>query len=251
MGLLLALMMLGMIGPMLLGDVSDSATDGSDRIEGGETDDTLAGGGGADLLVAGGGDDTISGGDGTDWIFAGDGDDVISGGDGDDVILPGSGADRVDAGAGDDFIEAADLVDVAALNASLDTARSFADIVFAYAFDAVADAGDSIDAGAGNDTIVAGPDDTVTGGDGADEIATGDWGQDGPPVVVIDFDPDEDILTYTYREGTAAPTMTTATDPDSGDVTVLADGWPAAVLRNLPLGYDPNRVVVKLWRNAA
>ncbi len=251
MGIVLAMMLLGVLGPLLIGTDEVSGTDDSDRIEGRDGAETLQGGGGADLLLAAMGDDVVSGGGGSDWIFAGDGDDIIAGDADGDVILPGAGADRVDGGNGDDFIEAANLVDLDALNASLRTARSFADIRFDYDFAAKPDAGDSVQGGGGDDTILAGPDDTISGGAGADQIATGDWGRNAPPATVTDFDPDADMLTYTYRVGTAAPVLTTQTDPASGDVTVLANGQAAVILRNLPQGFDPGRITIRLWRDAA
>ena len=237
--------------------------DADERLEGEDDPDRLSGGGGNDLLLAARGDDSVAGGDGSDWIFAEGGNDLIDGGDGNDVILPGTGRDTVMAGAGDDFIEAADLVDDIALGASLQGERRSDNIDFRYDFDALPDAPDLIDAGDGDDTIVAGPGDTVTGGAGADEIALGDWGaaasddpaadreRDPPPVVITDFDPDEDVLTFAWRETGSAPVLTKERGPQSNDVMLRADGRVAAILRDLPEGLDVTQIDIRIWRHVA
>ena len=59
---------------------------GNDVIHGGGGDDTLIGGNGKDQIDGGGGNDHISGGNGNDRLSGSDGNDSISGGNGDDVL---------------------------------------------------------------------------------------------------------------------------------------------------------------------
>lgn len=98
------------------------ATDGGDRLIGGDDfdamngyggDDLIDGRGGDDDLRGGDGDDTIHGGAGDDWIqggaghdrlYAGAGDDVLMGQGGNDTLFAGSGTTQLYGGAGDDLL---------------------------------------------------------------------------------------------------------------------------------------------------
>ncbi len=116
-------------------------TTGTDRVAGGNDNDTVWGGEGDDVLEGSGGDDVVLGGDGNDRItdldgadvpkggpgndaidagpgldipMGGDGNDLINGGagdnetfagEGDDFVIAGSGADAVLGGGGDDWIQ--------------------------------------------------------------------------------------------------------------------------------------------------
>ena len=101
-------------------------TDGAFDLIGGAGKDVLTGGAGNDTLVGGDNRDTLTGGAGNDRLVGGDGSDVLSGGDGNDMIDPGTGNDTVYGGDGNDTIDAgADLI-----------------------------AADSIDGGAGTDTLL-------------------------------------------------------------------------------------------------
>ena len=124
------------------GDDAVSAGAGNDTVDGGEGDDTLLGEAGNDSLVGGAGDDQLVGGVGDDRLEGGAGDDTLDGGDGDDILLGGAGADELNGGAGNDSISA--------------------------------DAGDTVDAGTGDDIIVVsgetGDWTTVDAGEGNDEI---------------------------------------------------------------------------------
>ncbi|KPF66142.1 hypothetical protein IP69_15715 [Bosea sp. AAP35] len=126
----------------LEGDDEVSGGAGDDVIDGGEGDDTLLGEAGNDRLVGGEGDDTLEGGEGDDRLEGGAGDDTLDGGEGDDILLGGAGADELIGGAGNDSISA--------------------------------DAGDVVDAGAGDDIIVVsgeeGETTTVDAGEGNDEV---------------------------------------------------------------------------------
>jgi Ca2+-binding RTX toxin-like protein len=83
------------------------------RIDGGNGDDTLNGGGGAEILVGGNGNDRIDGNGGADTAFLGRGDDtfVWDPGDASDVVEGGSGSDTmVFNGSGGNEIMAASAV---------------------------------------------------------------------------------------------------------------------------------------------
>lgn len=76
-------------------ELTTSAGEGVDFVNGGEGNDTI---------VAGTGDDQVFGGSGGDRIFGDAGADRLFGEDGDDVITAGAGDDTVFAGAGNDLI---------------------------------------------------------------------------------------------------------------------------------------------------
>jgi Ca2+-binding RTX toxin-like protein len=91
--------------------------DGKDFLKGGPGDDCLEGGQGGDVLdgEAGNdrlngslGNDRLAGGTGNDRLTGSRGNDRLTGGPGDDVIAPGDGKDIVSAGAGNDTISARD-----------------------------------------------------------------------------------------------------------------------------------------------
>jgi len=68
-------------------------TSRTDRLEGGNFNDTIEGRGGRDFISGSPGDDLISGGTGRDFLFGGFDDDTISGGEGNDEIIGGFGKD--------------------------------------------------------------------------------------------------------------------------------------------------------------
>ena len=250
MAILALFMMMGLLGGLLTaGDdgASGEGTDGSDRIEGTGGDDTINGLHGSDLIMSRAGADVISGGDGADWIFAGAGADVILGDAGNDVIVPGAGADTVDAGNGNDFVESADLFDQDVLNASLSSAKSFGDIRFEYDLSQKPDIGDQIALGDGNDTVVAGPGDTISSGTGQDRIEVGDWVSGGAPVEITDYDDSEDIITFAYEAGTPAPSFVMTKDPETGSAIISVADEPAIIIHGAADTFDPARIALKTY----
>ena len=247
--LLLAMgVMLG-LGGLSAGGEGGSAEGGDDpeALKGSAQDDEIDGGGGSDLIIGFNGDDLLFGGQGNDWMFGMDGDDSIDAGYDNDVVSGGAGADTIDAGAGDDFVESAGILDEEAMETSAGSARSFGDIAFLYKFDNPADAGDVVSLGDGDDTVVAGGADTVTGGNGADEFALGDWASGEPPVVITDFDPDEDVVTYGFEAGRAEPVFKTVLNPISGDAEIMADNEIFAIIRNAGPEFDPVQIVTRSY----
>ncbi|MCX6521141.1 MAG: heme peroxidase [Actinobacteria bacterium] len=77
--------------------------EGNDVIEGGSGDDIAIGGEGNDIITDSAGDDIPKGGPGNDAIDGGIGLDILMGGDGDDFTNGGGNANEAFLGAGDDF----------------------------------------------------------------------------------------------------------------------------------------------------
>jgi Ca2+-binding RTX toxin-like protein len=124
-----------------------NGTSGTDRIAGGNDNDTFWGGPGSDVIEGQGGDDIALGGDGNDILTDLDGADVLKGGPGNDAIDTGVGDDIMMGGDGQDFI-----------NGGQNDNESFA--------------------GEGNDFVIDGQGAGVVFGDGGDDWIQGGAGQD-------------------------------------------------------------------------
>ncbi|MBR9766614.1 MAG: calcium-binding protein, partial [Rhodobacteraceae bacterium] len=159
-------------------------------------------------LSGGAGDDLLHGGDGGDHLQGGSGDDAASGGMGADRLEGGLGADTLFGASGDDWISG--------LVSSL---RDGSDL----------DEGDYLNGGSGEDTILAGASDTVTGGEGDDRIILGDWiASDEAAAQILDFAPGEDLLVISYADDGPEPEISFEV---TGEVTrVFADGTCVATL---------------------
>ncbi|WP_099823396.1 Hint domain-containing protein [Oceaniglobus indicus] len=157
-----------------------SGTPGDDLIDGAYTgdpdgdridnNDAILGpnpGSNDDIVEAGDGDDTVRAMLGNDSVEGGAGDDILDGGVGDDTLNDSSGSDTAIGGAGDD------LIDVSGSDPAIDD--PVVTIPGILEPDANPDDDrDSVDGGAGNDTIRTGDDrDTINGGDGDDSIFAG------------------------------------------------------------------------------
>ncbi len=155
-----------------------TGTDGRDILDGTDGDDQISGGGGTDYIRAGAGNDTIQGGDETepnvgDLIDGGAGDDAIFGGLGNDLLLGGTGRDTLNGGDGNDTL-AGHGIRIDNFRATTTTlsggtivptfSGSLGDL---YADDAAVD---TINGGAGNDTVYAGQGDIADGGEGNDTV---------------------------------------------------------------------------------
>ncbi|HEY1607152.1 MAG TPA: calcium-binding protein [Allosphingosinicella sp.] len=105
---------------------ASAITNGAVHVNGGHGNDTITGSQhSGDLLNGFGGDDTITSGNGDSIINGGNGNDTLAGGNGNDRIYSGAGIDHVSAGGGND------------------------QIYFGTDFGT----GDTVDGGAGNDTL--------------------------------------------------------------------------------------------------
>lgn len=107
------------------GDDRAFGREGDDKVRGDTGDDVIVGESGNDGLSGNAGDDKVRGGTDDDRVFGREGDDGLSGNAGNDLIDGGSGADRLFGREGNDRIFAAD------------------------------GARDTVDCGAGRDTVVA------------------------------------------------------------------------------------------------
>ncbi|WP_062763238.1 Hint domain-containing protein [Falsirhodobacter sp. alg1] len=130
---------------------------GNDTLSGDAGNDVLIGGDGCDLIVGGDGDDKIYGGDDADKLYGNDGNDYISGGSGNDLIYGGKGNDTIEGGTGNDTVYGGEGNDVW-LDNGLTTSGS--DAVYLEDGDDYAQVGyftspnpDTLDGGAGNDTV--------------------------------------------------------------------------------------------------
>ena len=162
--------------------------DGNDVLNGDEGNDTLNGGAGEDVLTGGPDDDELNGGDDNDTIIGGDGDDTLNGDAGEDLLEGNDGDDVLNGGVGNDTLlgmigsdtaeggDGDDLINTGGGDVAPDLGYPFAasdDLGFDPDADPENDR-DSVDGGAGNDTISTGDDrDTITGGTGEDVIDAG------------------------------------------------------------------------------
>jgi len=138
-------------------DVIDCATLNTPcRIDGGDGDDTLKGGGAGDTLIGGEGDDTTDGGGGADTISYGTSSAAVT------VSLAAQGGPQDTIGAGTDTISNCENLTGGTGNDTL-TGNAVANTINGGGGDDVIDGGD------GNDTLLGGPgNDTLIGGDGND-----------------------------------------------------------------------------------
>lgn len=172
------------------------------RCFGGGGNDVLIGGSAGDYLFGQAGNDTVNGKGGDDFLFGGAGNDLLTGGDGNDQVFGEAGNDRMvwNPGDDDDLFEGGDGNDTAEVNGG-NGAESFTITANGsrVRFDRVnpapffLDIGTTenlvVNAGGGNDSIVAGNglssliqltvdggdgDDTIIGGDGTDLLLGGD-----------------------------------------------------------------------------
>ncbi|MCV2892283.1 calcium-binding protein [Lentibacter sp. XHP0401] len=204
--------------------------DNSDRYSGTPEDDAFTARDGNALMIGQDGDDTLIGGSGNDWLIGADGKDELHGGTGQDVLVGGAGADYMLAGDGSDFVEAANIVDMNALESSAEAAQNFQDIHFHYDYSNTDDEGDTIDTGAGDDTIILGEADSLTSGEGSDEIVIGDWITKGLAAEVLDFDSDEDVLVVAYLQDKDAPDVELSYNEAKTVAELRADGFLMAKL---------------------
>jgi Ca2+-binding RTX toxin-like protein len=153
-----------------LTELADSVSGGASSvgltIAAGASNDTILGGSGADSVRGEAGDDWLSGGAGNDTLRGDAGDDTIYGGAGKDSLFGGEGNDRVFGEDGDDFI-----------NTRTSVGLGLPDQGYPGIYGADTDPNndrDSVEGGAGNDTILTGDDnDEIFGGGGADSIDAG------------------------------------------------------------------------------
>ncbi|UWR62938.1 type I secretion protein [Phaeobacter inhibens] len=225
-------------------------TTGSENLLGGAGDDNIDARGGPDTIEGGAGDDTLDGGSADDNVFGGDGDDTMVGGNGDDfmrgnagddTLIDTRGADHLVGGQGNDLIIAAGILDEGAYEDIVqgrETPTSAAEVNALLNFDYTADqdaAGDTINAGAGDDSVLFGLNDTVTGGSGNDSFETGAWLTEDEQATITDFTADDDRVVYYYDENEDEPELdvvTRANDDGGTDAFLVANGEEVVRLIN-------------------
>ena len=146
-------------------------------------------------------------------------DEVISGSDGADQINGYGGADTIDGGAGEDTLFG-----------------GWGDDLLDGREDGVAEQ-DFLNGGGGADNLVAGGEDIVTTGMGADNVFIGDWIMPGEEAQVHDFDPLEDrlIIVFDDQANASEPEITIARDGLDPDVShILMNGEMIAAVHSEP-----------------
>ncbi len=139
--------------------------------------DDISGGDGDDDIDGGGGNDTVSGEDGDDTLSGGAGDDTVIGGDGNDVVNDTEGNNTVDTASEADLAALPDLGYPGLFDADPNPNDDRDSVTTGDGDDNIrtGDDADTIVAGGGNDFINAGIDaDEIDGGDGNDEIVSGE-----------------------------------------------------------------------------
>ncbi|MCP9490930.1 MAG: hypothetical protein MSC31_13825 [Solirubrobacteraceae bacterium MAG38_C4-C5] len=133
-------------------------TDGDDRLFGTEADDEVFGYDGNDDLYGNGGDDYIDGEDGNDTLHGGAGDDQLYGRQGDDLLLGNEGNDYIEGARGDDVINGGAGDDTIFGNAGDDAVSGGEGN---DRINVIGSGRDRVECGPGEDTVFAGPEDTV------------------------------------------------------------------------------------------
>ncbi|MCP5000789.1 MAG: type I secretion protein, partial [Hyphomicrobiales bacterium] len=193
-----------------------------------------------DVIDAGAGDDSINSGIDSDTVYGGTGDDTINASEGDDTLYGDDDADTfvLEDGFGNDVIAGgeggtdSDTIDASALTSGVtvtftgDEAGSITDGTDTSTFSQVenltltdqddvldgsaASTSITVDAGAGDDSILGGSgDDSISGGDGGDTLTGGDGADE------IDGGIGDDIISAGAGDSVSG---------DSGDDTFTIDG---------------------------
>jgi Ca2+-binding RTX toxin-like protein len=220
-------------GDTIFGDAGDDVlygADGADLVSGGDGEDTLHGGAGDDDLRGDAGDDRLFGHNDQDRLHGGDGDDTAHGGAGDDTAHGGAGDDALHGNLGDDLLVGGDGQDT--LFGGLGNDTLIGTMPDANGDDM--DGRDYLNGGSGDDVILAGTEDVVTTGSGADSVILGDWLGADHQAEILDFSPDEDSLVVIYDDTDGAePEVTLEPDSENPDhQRLLVNGEPITLIAN-------------------
>lgn len=232
------------------GDDFVAAWSGNDILHLDDGDDAGLGENGDDLIFGGAGSDVVDGGAGNDTIWLGDGDDAIA----DDETFSGLGLDT--GSDGDDRISGGDGNDVLGdwLGSDTLTGDLGRDLVFTVDEVGSGDAPDLNSGGWGMDILIADDGDTLSGGGNDDVFAVVTDELSDAAVTVTDFDGATEQLHLEIDPDTlgflTAEDVTMTTDPDTGDVSILARDQVMVVLTN-PTQFDMSNVVLPGWMQPA
>lgn len=238
-------------------ETGNNTFDGSpfnDRAAGNEAANSLQGDAGNDFLQGFGGADTIDGGIGNDTVYAGEGDDTAVGGSGNDRVFLGDGNDlHLDVNddtfdRGDDFVRAGrgddQIADLHGSNALFGDAGDDAILAIGTA-DNITNPADTLDGGAGNDTLFGDNGDIMIGGEGDDTFAIvrpADITIDA--VTIEDFNPTEDtFVAFVPEAGGPGDQIDLRFDTAQNAVVALWRGGEIAVLDGLTADDIPNIAV--------
>lgn len=207
-----------------LGDDLIRASAGNDTLYGSAGDDVLRGGGGADFLDGESDDDMLFGNLGSDELFGGAGDDELFGGAQDDTLSGGAGMDLLEGEDGDDSLDGA--FDITGRTAQpIDTNTV-----------AIDQGADILRGGPGEDLMIFGPGDTVSGGLDEDlyvGYVTTPW---AGAAEITDMESGAELALELTRV-TATPDATLLTQTAQGaDTMVSYDGTDIVLLRNIAEG---------------
>jgi len=196
------------------GDNRLTGTIANDTLVGGAGNDTLVGAGGDNLLQVDSGANHLIGAEGNDTLIGGSGNDTLEGGWGDDLLFAGQGDNLLMGGAGNDTLIGAFLND---------TGQDHSGANF-------------LNGGAGDDLLIAGQADTLSGGEGADLFALGDWLAGGAPALIVDFNSSLDQIVLHYDPDRLPPPEVSVTfsadQPDMADIRL--NGHIVAHVANAP-----------------
>jgi Ca2+-binding RTX toxin-like protein len=197
----------------------------SDHLDGGNDNDILYGGLGGDVLLGGNGDDVLYGDDpgtnGNDELHGGSGNDQLFGGGGDDFMTGDSGDDMLDGGTGNDNVNGTQGNDILVASGGNDILDGGVDIDTVVFSGARSDYSVVVN-GDGSFTVT----DLRSGSpDGTDTVRNVEFFQftdgtvpagalDTPPTITSNGGGDNAAVAI--DENTAAVTIVTATDPDTG-----------------------------------
>ena len=226
------------------GDDTVRGGDGGDRLWGGEGDDRVRGDAGDDTVHGQDGDDRLWGGKGADSVFGHNGDDSLDGGTDDDSLVGSAGKDALIGGSGDDALHGGLGSDTLSGDGGRDNLFGGwgDDALSGLLNDPATGALDDIDGrdylngGGGNDMILAGKDDIVTPGTGADTVALGDWITPGHAAEILGFSAEDDGIMVLFDDNTDAdPQLTLEMDSeDAARQHILLNGTRIASVADAP-----------------
>ena len=149
---------------------------GDDVVLGTHDDDVLLGGVGNDSISGNGGDDRLIGGAGDDYLLGFVDQDLLMGGTGNDTLIGADGNDRLLGGEGDDALFGGMQTESVSVGPSIGSVFMMDELIGGDGNDRlVVYAGtNTLDGGAGNDSLLAGTgNDSLSGGMGADSLSGG------------------------------------------------------------------------------
>lgn len=225
------------------GDDQMAGLDGADFMRGGAGADIAHGGAGADTLRGGEGDDLLQGDGGNDWLVGGAGNDTLLGQNGADHLygsagadtaMGGAGNDRIDGGADDDWLAGGAGADTLIGGTGGDTLDGGAgrDVLNGRDGSGAFPEMDFLNGGDGDDLLLVGAGDYVSGGAGADWFELSDLTAGDAIANIADYDAREDALVVVFDPAMHPdPVVSLETPENSGDVIVLLDGVPLALVQ--------------------